>query len=180
MSLRAPDFGFFPTGMGRVFPRQACAAAGLQAAAVRFAGVLFLGGLLVVSGPRHGTAANETCDSCATVYSVREVDRERSLPPTTAIPEGASSPGEFPGGLSGGSPVGWVAASRYQPGQGWQKTYVGAVGSPEMMEAITEKTYEVIVKLDNGKYRLFQEDQPRGWRIGDRVRVVMGKLVPAD
>jgi hypothetical protein len=49
-----------------------------------------------------------------------------------------------------------------------------------MRDAMTEKTWEVIVKLDDGKYQLFQEDQPQGWRIGDRVRIVMGKLVPAE
>lgn len=179
MGQRATDFKFFLAGPGRDFPQAVCAATGSLARAAWAAGVVLVGGALV-AGPGHGTAADQACDNYATVYSVREVDRERSLPQVTAIPEGASSPGEFPGGLSGGSPVGWVAASRYQPGQGWKKTYVGAVGSPEMMEAMTEKTYEVIVKLDNGKYRLIQEDQPRGWRIGDRVRIVMGRLVPGE
>lgn len=131
-------------------------------------------------GPGVSRAADGACENCATVYSVREVDRERALPRATATPAGAPSPGQFPGGLSGGSPVGWVAASSYSAGQGWKKSYVGAVGSPEMRDAMTEKTWEVIVKLDDGKYQLFQEDEPQGWRIGDRVRIVMGKLVPAE
>jgi len=145
----------------------------------RFFGVAVFA-LALGGGFDSAAEAGEACGNCATVYSVREVDRERGVPQTTINLEAASSPGEFPGGLSGGSPVAWVAGSSYQPGRGWKKGYVGAVGSPEMREAMTERTYEVIVKLDNGKYQLFREDQPQGWRIGDRVRIVMGKLVPED
>lgn len=120
------------------------------------------------------------CPGCGTVRSVREVDRELRSPSLTGAPQGYASPGDFPGGLGDSNPVGWVAVGRYSAGEGLSKGYVGAVGSPEMRERLTQKSYEIVVKLDDGRYQLVQEDQPPSWQAGDRVKIVMGKLVAAQ
>lgn len=119
-----------------------------------------------------------TCPSCGTVRSVREIDRERPLPAPPGKPGAGMAAGDFPGGLGTSHPVGWMATSNYRPGQGWREGYVGAVGSPEMRENLKEKSWEIVIRLDNGKYQLVKEDQPPQWQAGDRVKVVMGKLVP--
>lgn len=138
--------------------------------------------LAAAAGAPAGVGAQPTtggCPDCGTVRSVREVDRERRPPPATGAPANYAGPGDFPGGLGDGQPIGWVATARYSGEAGLSKGYVGAVGSPEMRERLTEKSYEIVVKLDNGRYRLVQEDQPPPWQPGDRVKIVMGRLVPA-
>jgi hypothetical protein len=135
----------------------------------------------VLAAAAPGAAAQEPgagCPSCGVVRSVREVDRELPPPRARAEPEGYVSPGDFPGGLGDSLPIGWVASTRYKPGQGWTRGYVGAVGSPELQERFTEKSYEIVVKLDNGRYQLLREAHPPPWQPGDRVKIVMGRLVP--
>lgn len=145
-------------------------AAGRALAAAALAASLGAGG---------GAAAQPAaCPECGTVRSVREVDRELRPPPAMGAPASYAGPGEFPGGLGDSQPIGWVAVGRYSGSSGLSKGYVGAVGSPEMRERLTEKSYEIVVKLDNGRYQLVQEDQPPPWQAGDRVRIVMGRLVP--
>lgn len=124
--------------------------------------------------------AADGCPECGTVRSVREVDRELRPPSATGVPASYAGPGDFPGGLGDSQPIGWVAVARYSGESGFSKGYVGAVGSPEMRERLTEKSYEIVVKLDNGRYQLVQEDQPPPWQAGDRVKIVMGRLVPAQ
>jgi len=129
-----------------------------------------------------GVGAQQTggdCPECGTVRSIREVDRELRPPSATGAPASYAGPGDFPGGLGDSQPIGWVAVARYSGEGGLSKGYVGAVGSPEMRERLTEKSYEIVVKLDNGRYQLVQEDQPPQWQAGDRVKIVMGRLVPA-
>ncbi len=145
-------------------------AAGRALAAAALAAALGAGGEAAAQ-PAAG------CPECGTVRSVREVDRELRPPSVTGAPEGYAGPGDFPGGLGDSNPVGWVAVARYSGSSGASKGYVGAVGSPEMRERLTEKSYEIVVKLDNGRYQLVQENQPPQWQAGDRVKIVMGRLV---
>ena len=136
--------------------------------------------LAALLGPGSEAAAQPAagCAECGTVRSVREVDRELRPPSATEAPAGYAGPGEFPGGLGESQPIGWVAVGRYSGSSGLSKGYVGAVGSPELRERLTEKSYEVVVRLDSGRYQLVQVDQPPPWQAGDRVRIVMGRLVP--
>lgn len=138
---------------------------------------------LLASGLAAGGSAAEAgggCPDCGTVRSIREVDRELPQPRASADPPGYVSPGDFPGSLGGNLSAGWVATARYRPGDGVSRGYVGAVGSPELQERFTERSYEIVVKLDNGRFQLVREDQPPVWQVGDRVKIVMGRLVSAD
>lgn len=136
--------------------------------------------LALVAGVASGADPAPTCPECGTVRSIREVDREMAPPRTSADPPGYVSPGDFPGGLGGNLSSGWVATARYKPGDGLSRGYVGAVGSPELQENLTERSYEIIVKLDNGRFQLVREDRPPAWQVGDRVKIVMGRLVAAE
>jgi outer membrane lipoprotein SlyB len=136
--------------------------------------------MTLVTGAALAADPAPSCPDCGTVRSIREVDREMAPPPTSAEPAGYTSPGDFPGGLGGNLSAGWVATARYKPGDGMSRGYVGAVGSPELREQLTERSYEIVVKLDNGRFQLVREDQPPAWQVGDRVRIVMGKLLPAE
>ncbi|HSD61318.1 MAG TPA: hypothetical protein VLC55_10740 [Burkholderiales bacterium] len=140
---------------------------------------LALAGAVAAPAGVGAQPAADGCPGCGTVRSVREVDRELRPPSSTGAPASYAGPGDFPGGLGDSQPIGWVALARYSGEGGLSKGYVGAVGSPEMRERLTEKSYEIVVKLDNGRYQLVQEDQPPQWQAGDRVKIVMGRLVPA-
>ena len=143
-------------------------------------GRVLLAVMLLGAWPAAAPAQQEAagCPNCGVVRSVREVEREQPAPRTTADPPGYVSPGDFPGSLGGNLSSGWVATARYQGGAGWSQGYVGAVGSPELKERFAERSYEIVVKLDNGRYQLVREDQPPPWQAGDRVKIVMGRLVP--
>lgn len=138
----------------------------------------WLAALALAAGVAAGADPAPACLECGTVRSIREVDRELPQPQTSADPPGYTSPGDFPGGLGGNLSAGWVAM--YKSGGGPSSSYVGAVGSPELREQLTERSYEIVVKLDNGRFQLVREDQPPSWQVGDRVKIVMGRLVPAD
>jgi predicted nucleic acid-binding Zn-ribbon protein len=138
--------------------------------------------LMPPPGARAESGTSQTksgCPNCGVVRSIREVDRERPAQVASAAPA-EQAVGDFPGSLGGSYPVAWMASARYGGGEGLSKGYVGAVGSPEMRQSLTEKSYEVVVKLDNGSYQLIREDELPDWQAGDRVKIVMGKIVPAQ
>lgn len=136
--------------------------------------------LALMAGVASGADPVPACPNCGTVRSIREVDRQLPQPQTSAEPPGYTSPGDFPGSLGGNLSAGWVVTARYKSGEGMSRGYVGAVGSPELQEQLTERSYEIVVKLDNGRFQLVQEDQPPPWQPGDRVKIVMGRLVAAE
>jgi len=53
---------------------------------------------------------------------------------------------------------------------------VGAVGSPEMQQRFIELSYEITVRFDDGRYGLIEQADPGDLRVGDRVRLVKGRL----
>jgi hypothetical protein len=127
------------------------------------------------------SATRSDCPNCGVVRSIREVDSDRPTQAADPRPAAAVDPGgDFPGSLGGSFPIAWVASANYGRGEGISKGYVGAVGSPEMRQSLAEKSYEIVVMLDNGRYQLIREDEPPVWQPGDRVKLVMGKIVPAQ
>lgn len=119
------------------------------------------------SMPTRTAKAPATCTSCGRVEAVRSVQ-------TAAPPSGV--------GVVGGAVVGGLLGNQIGGGSGRTlATVAGAVGGGYAGNEIekrtrTRTTYEVRVRMEDGKIRNFPYNNPPPWREGDRVRVVDGYL----
>jgi outer membrane lipoprotein SlyB len=111
--------------------------------------------------------ARNWCENCGNVESIRTITRRA---------EGSGL------GAGAGAVLGGLLGNQVGGGHGRQlATVAGAVGGAVVgnqvegnMKATT--SYEIRVRLDNGKYRTFHQTRAPGWRDGDRVRIVNGGL----
>lgn len=112
------------------------------------------------------TPAKNWCDNCGNVESVREI---------TTRAQGSGV------GAAGGAILGGLLGNQVGSGHGRQlATVAGAVGGAVVGNQVegnmkANHSYEIRVRMDNGKYRTFHQSSP-GWHQGDRVRVVNGGL----
>ncbi|GGI53244.1 glycine zipper 2TM domain-containing protein [Oxalicibacterium solurbis] len=111
--------------------------------------------------------APPACHSCGRVEAVRSVQ-------SAAQPSGV--------GVVGGAVVGGLLGNQIGGGSGRTlATVAGAVGGGYAGNEIekrtrTRTTYEVRVRMEDGKIRNFPYNNPPPWHEGDRVRVVDGYL----
>jgi hypothetical protein len=98
-----------------------------------------------------------TCVDCGTVTSIRGITREEA-PPTSDDTKPSGLVASIP--LGGGKPK--VGSS----------TKVGR----EAPARVT--TWEAVVRLDDGRFRVLMLEQQPAVQKGDRVRIVEGKLLP--
>jgi outer membrane lipoprotein SlyB len=107
------------------------------------------------------------CGSCGNVEAVRTIT-------TRARPSGV--------GAAGGAILGGLLGNQVGGGHGRQlATVAGAVGGAVMGNQVegnmhVTHSYEIRVRLDDGKLRTFHQQSVPQWRSGDRVRVVKGSL----
>ncbi len=112
-------------------------------------------------------AVSAKCDNCGTVVDVRKV---------TKAGEG-SGLGAVIGGVAGG-----VLGHQVGSGRGQDvATVAGAAGGAyvgHQVEKSKKSTtqHHVIVDMENGRDRTFIFSNPTGYKVGDRVKVVDGKL----
>ncbi|MFC7297110.1 glycine zipper 2TM domain-containing protein [Herminiimonas aquatilis] len=112
-------------------------------------------------------AQAQICYDCGRIESVRAVQ-------TQAKPSGV--------GVVGGAVVGGLLGNQIGGGNGKTlATVAGAVGGGYAGNEIekrtrTATTYEVRVRMEDGKSRTFPYDHQPNWNTGDRVRVVDGYL----
>lgn len=112
-------------------------------------------------------AQAQICYDCGRIESVRSVQ-------TQAKPSGV--------GVVGGAVVGGLLGNQIGGGSGKTlATVAGAVGGGFAGNEIekrtrTQATYEVSVRMEDGKMRTFPYDHQPNWSTGDRVRVVDGYL----
>jgi outer membrane lipoprotein SlyB len=107
------------------------------------------------------------CSNCGVVQSVREI----------------MTRGEGSGvGAAGGAVVGGLLGNQVGGGQGRQlATIAGAIGGAVAGNQIEgnvkpNRSYDIVVKMENGATRtIHQSAQPR-WSAGDPVRIVNGEL----
>jgi outer membrane lipoprotein SlyB len=110
--------------------------------------------------------AKNWCEHCGNVESVREI---------TTRAQGSGV------GAAGGAILGGLLGNQVGSGHGRQlATVAGAVGGAVVGNQVegnmkANHSYEIRVRMDDGKYRTFHQSSP-GWRAGDRVRVVKGGL----
>jgi outer membrane lipoprotein SlyB len=108
----------------------------------------------------------EICESCGRVENIREIKHAAK---TSGV------------GIAAGAVVGGLLGNQIGSGNGrLLGTVAGAAGGGYAGNEIEKRThtttsYEVIVRMENGRVREFPE-AAGAWRIGDPVRVVNGHL----
>ena len=120
-------------------------------------------GVAVAFAPSAGAA----CPNCGTVTDVKTVKKEGE----------GSGVGAVAGGVLGG-----VLGHQVGSGRGnTAATIVGAgagayAGHQVEKNQKTTTSYQVIVKMEDGKSRTFNFSKETSYRVGDRIKVVDGKL----
>lgn len=111
--------------------------------------------------------APKVCGNCGVIEAIHEVN-------TRASGSGV--------GAAGGAVVGGLLGNQVGGGHGKQlATVLGAVGGAVAGNQIegsvrATRSYNIVVRLDNGKTRTVHQSAAPNWRQGDRVRVVNGAL----
>lgn len=111
--------------------------------------------------------APQVCSNCGVIEAIHEVN-------TRAEGSGV--------GAAGGAVVGGLLGNQVGGGHGKQlATVLGAVGGAVAGNQIegsvrATRSYNIVVRLDNGKTRTVHQRAAPNWRQGDRVRVVNGGL----
>lgn len=111
--------------------------------------------------------ARDWCANCGNIESIREI---------TTRAQGSGL------GAGAGAILGGLLGNQIGSGHGRQlATVAGAVGGAVAGNQVegsmkANHSYEIRVRLDNGKYRTFHQHAAPAWRDGDRVRIVNGGL----
>lgn len=111
--------------------------------------------------------ADAACDNCGTVTDVKTVKTEGQ----------SSGLGAVAGGVIGG-----VLGHQVGSGRGNTLATVAGAGAGAYAGNQVEKnqnastSYQVIVKMEDGKVRTFTFSAETSYRVGDKVKVVDGKL----
>jgi hypothetical protein len=104
------------------------------------------------------TVMKGSCAECGVVRSIRQVTKE-SRPP--------DSQDNKPSGLVATVPLG-----------GGGKAQIGSSTKLGKEASSTSTTWEVIVRLDDGRFRLFVLDEQPDVAQDDKVRIEEGRIVP--
>ena len=126
-----------------------------------------LSAALLAATVAFAPAVSAKCDNCGTVINVRTVHKEGE----------GSGLGAVIGGVAGG-------VLGHQVGSGRGKdvaTVAGAAGGAYVGHQVEKSKkattrYHVIVDMENGKDRTFIFSNPTSYKVGDKVKVVEGKL----
>lgn len=122
---------------------------------------------LVAAGLALAPSAQAACDNCGTVTDVKTIKKQGE----------GSGLGAVAGGVLGG-----VLGHQVGSGRGRDvATVAGAAGGAYAGHQIEKSqkssiTYQVVVKMDDGKSRTFNFSKETSYRAGDKVKVVDGKL----
>ena len=114
------------------------------------------------------------CRDCGVLRSIREIRTERQpRNPNVYVnsPQYLSTRQDDP--VLIGPAVSFSWGGRNEQSQ----TRIGAVGSPQMQQRFIDISYECMVKFDDGRYALIEQDDVGSLRIGDRVQVVDKRVV---
>jgi outer membrane lipoprotein SlyB len=117
--------------------------------------------------PAEPSPVRNRCNNCGNIESIRQI---------TTRAQGSGL------GAGTGAVLGGLLGNQIGGGHGRQlATVAGAVGGAVVGNQVegnmkATHSYEIRVRLDNGKYRTFHQSSASGWRDGDRVRIVNGGL----
>jgi hypothetical protein len=118
-------------------------------------------------------ASKGECATCGVIRSIRAVERERKT--SREVPAYMTSDQYLNTRRYSEPRVGPVFGLTFGPGQE-TKTFVGAAGSEAMRQRILEIGYEIVVRYDDGRFGLIEQEDPGSLRVGDRVRVVDNRV----
>jgi hypothetical protein len=124
--------------------------------------------------PNANSSVAGKCRDCGVLRSIREIRTERQpRNPNVYVnsPQYLSTRQDDP--VLIGPAVSFSWGGRNEQSQ----TRVGAVGSPQMQQRFIDISYECMVKFDDGRYALIEQDDVGNLRIGDRVQVVDKRVV---
>ncbi|MBK6981150.1 MAG: glycine zipper 2TM domain-containing protein [Betaproteobacteria bacterium] len=112
-------------------------------------------------------AAQARCDNCGTVTDVRTIKQKGE----------ASGVGAVTGGVLGGVLGHQVGSGRGNTAATIVGAGAGAYAGNEIEKNRNAKiTYQVVVKMEDGRSRTFHFAKATSYRAGDRIKVVDGKL----
>jgi len=122
--------------------------------------------LVLLPGPepepaRFAPPARAPCASCGVVEIVRVVEHRRRDP--AGAPERRHADSVLGYRMGGGG------------GEGFVMLLGAMAGGPPAARAWL--VYEVDVRLEDGSVRTFRQPGEPPWRLGDRVRVVQGRII---
>ena len=137
-------------------------------AAAIFAGVAVLSGCASTSQqPQQIGYISNDASTYGTIDSIQVMQAR-----------GSSGAGAIPGGLSGG-----LLGNQVGSGGGrTAATVAGAVGGAVVGNNVEnnrnagKQEYQISVRMDNGDYRIVQQDSVYDLRVGNRVRLIDGRL----
>jgi hypothetical protein len=142
--------------------------------------LLLLVALLILLPALHARAANEggqrnpdtsvtdKCNDCGVLRSVREIRTERQI----QRPDVYVTSSQYLSTRAAEPPrIGPVISFSWGGRGDATKTQIGAMGSPQMQQRMIDISYELTVRLDDGRYALIEQNDVGDLRIGDRVRV---------
>ena len=122
---------------------------------------------LVAGAALPAVPALAACPNCGTITDVKTVKKQ----------------GEGTGlGAVAGGVIGGVLGHQVGSGRGNTAATVVGAGAGAYAGHQVEKnqrsttSYQVVVKLEDGKTRTFNYAKETSWRVGDRVKVVDGKI----
>ncbi|GJJ03698.1 membrane protein [Duganella rhizosphaerae] len=138
-------------------------------AAVLIAGTAVLSGCASTSQPQQGSYTNPAdTASYGTIESIQVVQAK----------SGTSGAGAVAGGL-----VGALLGNQVGSGSGrTAATVAGAVGGAVVGNKVEDsrnqprEQYQISVRMDNGDYRIVNQDSVYDLRAGNRVRLVDGRV----
>jgi outer membrane lipoprotein SlyB len=124
-------------------------------------------GAVIASTALMATEAAAACRNCGSVIDMK-----------TVVTKGESSgAGLVLGGVAGGVLGHQVGSGRGNTAATVVGAGAGAYAGNEIEKNNNKKTtYQVIVKMEEGDTRTFTFAQPTSYRIGDRIKVIDGKL----
>ena len=109
--------------------------------------------------PIFKSAPQASCEGCGVVRSVKRVEKPQRITPQERE-----------------STAGFVA----QVPIGGDKPVVGSSADTRDQLKPPVVSWEVVVRLDDGRYQLVVQDDAGNLREGDKVRIDRGKVVPRE
>jgi len=126
-----------------------------------------LAALLAAATLAYAPGVAAKCLSCGTVTAVKTVKQKGE----------ASGVGAVAGGVLGGVLGHQVGSGRGNTAATIVGAGAGAYAGHEIEKSQKAKTtFQVVVKMEDGKSRTFSFDKETSYRVGDRIKVVDGKL----
>ena len=120
------------------------------------------------------TSIASKCRDCGVLRAIREIRTERELRRPDMY---VTSPQYLATRQDEPPRIGPVVSFSWGGRDEQTQTRVGAIGSPQMPQRFVDISYECLVKFDDGRSALIEQDDVANLRIGDRVQVVEKTVV---